>query len=201
VYKSSSTLVAPLLDRPYKGGRELKVHTLGLPASVITTAWNVDTFAGITQGLNWTDNRIGNRVHAFSLNLDAVVTGGQVNVITDDNRNTMRVVVSETVPGFTWGGGLTLNSILDPRVFNGLFRVLRDETIIMESPGRDSVGYLPAMHHFKFRIPLNMDVNYTGTGANVDSSRTFTLSIVSDSAVAPSPGFVSGAAFVESFDN
>jgi len=152
----------------------------------------VDACNGIVQGLDWQNNRIGNMVKAHSFVIDGVITGGQTNVITDDNRNTVRFVVASAVPGFSWTG-LTLSSILDPRMLNGLHRVLWDETFIMESPGRDSTGYLPAMKLITRKIHVHQQLVFSGSGITSQSDRSIWVAFVSDSAVAPSPGFVSGA--------
>jgi len=200
LFKDSKSVVSPLVPRPFIGSKEVKIHVFNLPATITTSAWVIDTMAGIAQGLNWVDNRLGNRVLATHLCMDTVLTGGQTNVLSDDNRNTIRLVIVEAVAKWTFPG-LTLNSILDPRAFEGLHRVIHDEVFTMESPGRDTIGYLPAMLHIRRKIRLNQQVCFYGSGNNTSSDRSVIIGMVSDSAVAPSPGFVSGAACIHYMDD
>jgi len=198
--RDSGSVVSPLTVGSFIRGREIKVHFVNPPTSITTAGWTVDLCNGIAQGTNWTDQRIGNRIHVVHFAIDAVLSGGQANVITDDNRNTIRMALVRASPGVSWSG-FTLNSVLDPRLISGLAHVYFDRVFTIQSPGRDTVGYMPAVRIIREKIRVAFNTVFTGTGTATQSFQTLWLLFVSDSAAPPSPGFVSGGLNLQYLDD
>jgi len=120
-----------------------------------------------------------------------MLVGGQTNVVTDDSYNTFRIVVFSHTVGSTIA--FTLTDLLDPRFNQGLRKVFYDKSFTLTSPGRDSTGYMPAVHKIEATIPLNFLQLYSGTGATAVSTEELAIGMVSDSVGVPNPGFESGS--------
>jgi hypothetical protein len=135
--------------------------------------------------------RIGNIITCKRFVLDCTLAGGQANLATDDRYNTVRVVMYSATPGNSQTP--SLSQCLEPRLIPGWFDVFLDRTIILESPGKDSTGYMPAVRRLKFDIPLRERIMYTGS-TGTQSGKSLFLGFISDSGVAPSPGILSGFA-------
>lgn len=141
-------------------------------------------------------NRIGRSIHVLGLSFFGQLCGGQSNIALDDNRNVVRLSVITAVSGATVGSlAYSLNTPLCNRTTVGLAHVYHDELISLESPGRDSTGYMPALADVQFRVNLGFKLNYT-SGAAVPSFKDLFLVAISDSSAAPSPGFTNGAFYL-----
>jgi len=201
--QKSLALISPMVDRDELKGNEAKFYsyTLATMGAITTTPNGVNMCSNIIQGLQFYSNRVGSLIELHSFGLRATLVGGQSNIVTDDAYNTVRLVVAVTEPACTFAT-LTMNSILGPRDQSGVHQVLYDKVITLSSPGRDSVGYLPAVKTVSLNLPLrNLRVRFTGAGANTVSNETILIGVVSDSAAAPSPAFVSGQALLYYSDN
>jgi len=174
-------------------GKELKCFSQNL-----TTNWNAIGATGttqeltqlITQGLGLYQ-RLGRQVHLKRLQLVGLLHGAQTNLITDDAYNEVRIMVIEGAPNTSFAG-IALNSVVEPKTFQYLHRVLLDRRIMLKVPARDSTGYLPALVPVDINVPMSMLVDYMSEAGNFTTSRSLYLYMVSDSALVPNPGFVTG---------
>lgn len=187
-----------------KAEHKISSSTLITNFNSVGNAWvELDTTI-LTQGVPQSQ-RIGNSINVTSLGLRGVLVGGQANVATDDNRNVLRMVVA------IWDGrtatplatnGATISSILrkDLATGNGLIKILCDRTFVLTSPGRDSTGYMPYQKYIKFYKKIMRKIDYTTT-VNTTSQRKIIISMITDSAAVPHPGFVTGTWQLNFTDN
>lgn len=142
-------------------------------------------------------------IYPNRLTLGGILQGGQTNVATDDRQNSVRLVVFEGYTGMLAANVTASWSLSNPtevRYLNGSLHVLHDELIPLVSPAPDSTGYMPAIASLHLEIPYSKRITYSGAAANSTSGVTVYLYMISDSGVAPSPGFINGflmAHFVE----
>jgi hypothetical protein len=174
-------------------GKELKRISQNL-----TTNWNAIGATGTTQELTQLITqgfgiyqRLGRRVHLTRLQLVGLLHGAQSNLITDDAYNEVRVMVIEGAPNISWAT-IDINAVVETKKFQYLHRVLVDRRIMLKVPARDSTGYLPALKPVHMEVPLDMWVDFFAEAGNFTTSRSLYLYMVSDSAVVPNPGFVTG---------
>lgn len=163
---------------------------IGIPLNYIATGTDVS-------------NRLGRHIRCTGLKFHGTLAGGQSNIATDDKYNTVRIsVVKQNAQTASPLPGLTLNTILDPRNSQciGLEKTFYDKCFLLESPGRDSTGYMPALLEVNFNLKFNVPVFFAGTGAGTVADEQIIIACVSDSVLTPSPGFVSGA-FILSFED
>jgi hypothetical protein len=166
-----------------------------LPTSISTTSYITNLTSPLTEGTDY-QNRLGRQVHWKHFHLSGQLVGGQSNLGTDENRNAVRLVVADIVAGST--PSITLSSILDPRTASqaGLIKVHFDRTFSLESPGRDSTGYMPSCREVVLNVPINRVQEFYGTGSGSGVGMNTVLFSVSDSAVVPNPGFVNGSSYL-----
>lgn len=163
-------------------------------ASVSTTPSTRDAVAYIVCGNDY-NNRIGRTIHLNSLEFSGQLCGGQANSVTDENRNVFRLSVIECISGLTWSSGsYNVSTVLDPRIFGGIMRVLYDEVFTLVSPGRDTTGYLPAVVAVHRKVRLNKTVNFSLSTAVAPFPYTILIVACSDSGAVPHPGFTAGSA-------
>jgi hypothetical protein len=150
----------------------------------------------VAQGLDDVGNRVGRLIHLKKVLLECSLVGGQQNIGLDDRYNQVRVMISVGPAGLGSGAfsAMDMTQPSDPRLY-GINRILYDKIHMLQSPGRDSTGYMPAVSQVSVVIPLNLDVSYTGAAGNTLSSQCVYFSAVSDSVVAPHPGIASGAIY------
>ena len=182
-----------------KAEKKMNMFDLNTTFSSVGTTWVEQTWSppfGSTAAA-----RIGNKIAITELSFQGVLVGGQANLALDDNRNWFRIVLgiwkNPSSTGVSTHSVLNLNSFpssmqIDHQTQPTLVYKVLDRTYTLSSPGKDSTGYLPperyvtATHHFKKPVV----VTYDAMSAIPD--KQWFLSMVSDSAAAPSPGFVSG---------
>lgn len=125
--------------------------------------------------------------------MEGSLHGGQSNLVTDDNHNTVRLLLVRGVPSTmatALGASLTLSSApINAENISGVTEVLYDQTVELPSPGPDSTGYMPALKHVKTYIPVNRYFTFHSTGLSDDC---VVLAAVSDSTAVSHPGFTSG---------
>lgn len=141
-------------------------------------------------------SRIGAKIHVKELIVEGTIVGGQTNVVADDKYNVFRVMVMEGVPttlAASLVSYLTVGGYVAPQSYPGLIHVYKDVVVDLPSPSRDSTGYMPAMRHVKFRVPIGKDFTYTGVAGATVSGRTLLVTGISDSSAIPHPGFVAGS--------
>lgn len=171
----------------------------------VTTAWSEVDLLDLEEG-EQSDQRIGKSVSITSIEMIAVVSGGQVNGATDDTRDTMRVVI-----GLYHGGAVTplttagaaLDSPIKPYLFTRatLIRKYLDKFVTLDTNGADSTGYLPVQKTLKFYKKFKKPIKITwGTDPDDYPSKKLIMSCLSDSAGVPNPGFVHGYIMVRYID-
>jgi len=135
--------------------------------------------------------RVGRVIIARVAVIDGVIAGGQSNIATDDAYNVVRLGCVLGAPGLNMSG-LTVNTPADPRQFTGVVAFLWDQKFVLQSPGRDSTGYMPALKQVRKTIRLNRPLHYTSNATGTISGYDFVFYAVSDSSLVPNPGFVAG---------
>jgi len=175
---------------------ELKYYgydmTGGAFPSVSTTVSTVALGALVAAG-SGVNQRIGSTIIPKAIRVLGTIVGGQSNSVSDDNRNVVRLSLILGVVG-TAPSGYTCNTILDPRFTTGVVRVLWDRVLVLQSPGKDSTGYMPSSKEVRVRVPIRVGpLLYSGTAANTIKGQELYFCVVSDSSAIPNPGFVNGS--------
>lgn len=168
--------------------------TNAILAPAITTApINFDLLQYCLQGVSFDGGRVGNDIVVIGIAWEGVLMGGQTNVVLDDKYNIVRMLITECTPAALGTFNPSLVSSVSPRTFPGIKRVIHDETWTLASPGPDSVGYMPPTRHIKHSVKLNVPVSFSqaNAGSGSETFQTLMVTLVSDSVIAPSPGFVS----------
>lgn len=145
--------------------------------------------------------RIGRKYRIRSVELRGVLVGGQSALPTDDTYNHFRIIIA------TWNGdsGATpihTNSVhpLTPvtRDMSGypgewnhnLIHKYLDKHFILKCVGMDAGnGYIPDPRMFHYKKKFKGGLVITTDDANASPDKRLILSMVSDSLLAPSPGF------------
>lgn len=152
---------------------------------------SVSQFLAISQGID-ANQRIGRHITVTGFEVVGNLIGGQSNLSTDDRYNQVRIAIVQTNAG--QAPTMDLVSPLDPR-FNsavGLRRVLFDQVYTLVSPGKDSTGYMPAARRIEIRGRCNIPIVFNGSGGSTACVNTVGIVMVSDSGLAPNPGFTQG---------
>ena len=172
---------------------------LSLSHPTLSTSWIEKDLTELATG-GAGNQRVGDEVMINNVGFEGVIVGGQSNNSLDDSRNIVRIVVAE------WDGRVstplatnaaTISDILrkDEIVGKGLIRVLYDKVHLFTSFGRDSTGYMPTQKHIKFNKKLLRKIKYASSTASEAQTRII-LSMISDSSLAPGPGFVQGKWYI-----
>ena len=183
-----------------KAEKKMNMFELNTNFSSVSGTWVEETWA--PQYGSTAASRIGNKIAITELSFQGVLVGGQANTVTDDNRNWVRIVLgiwkNPSSTGFSTHTVLNLNSFpsslqIDKQTQPTLLYKIYDRTHVLTSPGRDSTGYLPPQqfvsctHRFKSPVVVTWDAM-----SSIPDKQWF-LSMVSDSAAVPNPGFTSGS--------
>jgi hypothetical protein len=168
-------------------------------ASVGSATVYLDMTSQIIQGLDTFKNRIGDVITTKHLMLTGSLVGAQVGGVTDDVRNIVRICLFWGNPGLA--PSFTVSSLFGPDFFPGIDKVEYDKCIVLTSPGKDTVGYIPSQKLISFNVNIPNSVRYYGNGLGTVTSRSLYLAMVSDSGVIPHPGFVSGQAVLTYLDH
>jgi len=194
--RKQSTRFDPLAPPVTYKRSELKSINFALPASIGTTVVNFRLAGGITQGTD-SDDRIGNGIWLQDIGFTGTLVGGQSNTVADDAYNTVRVLLLWAVADALDTSTLGTGTLVTPVTVPGLIKVLKDTTFVLQSPGTDSTGYVPAAKQVRFNYSFNSTlVAFAGTGTNKDLTGSPFLLFVTDSAINPHPGFTSGNAAI-----
>jgi len=180
-----------------RSGSELKSFTSGLPAGFnsIGNAWvETDVFSAIAQGDD-ISQRNGRRIYVRAIEIRGVLAGAQSNIVTDDAYNDLRLIVAKYTGGTgnitplaSAGAGMSLTSAIIPGNGHNCQRVFYDQLHTLQSPGRDSVGYVATAKTITIKLKTPMLVTFSGTAAGTQMDHVV-ISATSDSLVAPNPGF------------
>ena len=194
--KAARTAKVPFgLVVPSRPGSESKFITNPLTTafgSVSTSVAYIDLAALMGAGTDYY-NRVGRQVTQQNLSVSGTLVGGQSNLATDDPYNVFRITVVKGNVGMTFGTwGLT--QVLSADTILGLDRVLSDRFITLQSPGRDSTGYMRAVKRVEFNVRLpDVVTHFTTAAAGSQNGETCYLVMISDSSVISNPGFVDGS--------
>ncbi len=176
-----------------RGNVEVKRQTANLIdtwSSVGTTAV-YSQIATLGQGLDIT-SRLGRKIMLRDLYIEGDIEGGQSNLAADDPHNAIRIVVYRGTPTFSLIPAMGVDDFIGPEDNQGVIDVLLDDRFLLSSPGKDSTGYISAMRHVRYHVPLNCIQTYKGTAGSDLSGSCIYISMSTDSSVAPNPGFVNG---------
>lgn len=163
----------------------------GTFGSVTTTAVSMNFWP--TNGTNY-NQKMGREIMPTYFKLRGLLHGGQSNIVTDDSHNIFRVVLVSAEYDWT-PTSIQTNNYIDPG--KGLFRkvnkVFYDRTFTLNSPGRDSTGYLAIQKEISIKRPLRGmgKITFDDSG---NPERLLFLVMVSDSALPVNPGFTDGQA-------
>ena len=163
----------------------------------ITTTWVERSVAqpaqGVTQGY-----RVGTKIRLKSLEIDGVIASGVSETALDDPFNVVRIVIYSsdlaTTPLATLGLGL--NSVINNTTLSYMSKKYLDQYIPLTVTGTEKGqgdGYTPGLRKFKYfkRWKNGFPIEFQGDTATYPSKMLW-VSMISDSATAPSPGFVCG---------
>lgn len=181
----------------YRGVKcEMKVAALQLATIMpsISTSGKLTDLCQISEGDDFF-NREGRSIFVDGIDIVGQLVGGQSNISADEQRNAVRLVVVEGSPQLTLSSFVTawpLGQAADLRNLGGVSRVLCDELVYLNSPGRDTVGYMPASVVISKHINIKTTLYYTSNVATGISFKSLYIFALSDSSIAPNPGFVNG---------
>jgi len=164
-------------------------HDLHVDFSSIDTAGSTLAISHVAAG-GGSYERAGPTARFTNLHIRGNLVGGQSNLVTDDARNVVRIIVCSVIKGSVFAP--TVTSILTPFVFPALDRVYADKEVELHTTAVDSTGYIPAQKLVDMHVALNRVITYYG---NLDSNETaheIRVYMVSDSAAVSNPGFESG---------
>lgn len=191
---------------------ETKSATYSLPGNFtsIGTSWS-ELILIPAQGAQST-MIVGRRYEIIGFSLFGSVSGGQSNTSADDKYNSLRIVAavfdgsaSGLAPSAKWPsmpqGTATPIRVRTPTwPADGstqlIRRKLKDKYITLNSVGRDSTGYMPAIRAvgFRYRFKKPLIVNYSiDGGGGYKPDKYIGIGMMSDSTAIPAPGFLTGA--------
>lgn len=167
-------------------------------ASVGTT-WIEKNLALPTQGTANTQ-RIGAKIRVKSLEITGVLAGGADESLLDDAFNVMRCVIATYNGGVTTPLGTASASIDEPIIIQTTTstlkrkyfdRYLHFDVASTEQGAGD--GYTPQTKTFKYfkRFPKGLLITFADSSVSFPNTRLI-MSMISDSAAVPHPGFVRG---------
>jgi len=186
-------------------------YSLATDYPAIDNTWHEHNFGVLAEGVAG-QQRLGERYYIESIYLTGHLMGGQ-SVAADDPYNFVRIVIGL----WNMGAGTTplasLAAQMDDPLWKkapftgvdpaGLAQNLKwkiwDKTIKLQSPGMMADGDLmPAVrnvtYYKKFKKPIVMQF---GNVATTYANHSLIVSMISDSSLAPSPGFLTGYIYVK----
>lgn len=202
---ASTRRVRAIVKKEIDKSTEDKTWTLTLPSrfSSISSAWTEFSCFQPEQGLN-VDDRVGNRIRLKSILLKGVIAQGSSQIITDDAYNVVRIVIAiwKGQAGITPLGtaGTTINQPVDHISLAtqgaGLEKVLYDQFVTLQVTGTEKGegdGYTPQLKKWMFYHKWTKwnNINF-GDNSVTYPDRRVVISMISDSAGSPNPGFIVG---------
>lgn len=171
----------------------------------IGNAWIETDLTDIDEGDDL-NARTGRMIQLSSFTLRGSFVGAQNGGVTDDAYNTVRIVLalwdSTTNTPLATNGAIIDTIIQKERAFGkGLVKVYYDKTFMLNTPGVDGDGYLPAVKQISiFKKLGDKKIKYcSADGATAEQK--LILSIISDSSAIVNPGFVHGRMNLRYEDN
>lgn len=180
-----------------RAGSELKAINYLTPVGFnsIGSSWvEFDLFNSISQGDD-IGQRNGRRIYVRAIEIRGILAGAQSNIATDDTYNNVRLVLAKytgaagsITPLGSSGGAIVITTSIVPGYGQNVQRVFYDKLHTLQSPGRDSVGYMSTAKTITIKLKTPMLVTFNGSGAGTQMDHVV-LSAISDSVIAPNPGF------------
>jgi len=175
---------------------KMVTRTLSSIFPSVGTAWVENDIGNIGQGVT-VFTRIGRRATLLYCEISGVLCQGDIGTTLDDPYNTVRVVIGlykSAVPVPLNTAGAVINSPITKELStNGLliYKYI-DRYIPMSAKCLGATaGYVPSTVSLNFRFRIGQTVIYGADNANF-ADKVLVMSVISDSTVAPSPGFIAG---------
>jgi len=187
--------------------KALDVHTedkyltdaLATDFASVSTDWIEKNMALPTQGVTNTQ-RVGAKIRVKSLEITGVLAGGADESLLDDAYNVMRCVIATYNAGVSTPLGTAAVTIDEPIMVqtssSTLKRKLLDKYIhfnVVSTEQGEGDGYTPQLKQFKYfkRFPKGLLITFSDSTVTYPNTRLI-MSMISDSAAVPNPGFVHG---------
>lgn len=163
----------------------------------VNNTWDEQVLSTVAQGTDQ-DERIGNHIRLRSLEIKGVIAQGSADSSSDDPYNVMRIVIglwgSSTTPlgNVAWGINVPLRKNMNP---GELFKKYYDKYValtVTSTEKGEGDGYTPGLKQFHYYKKFKNVVINWGSSATTEPDKRMILSIVSDSAAVPNPGFING---------
>lgn len=196
------------IDKVIRSHAEKKYIHWNMPTSFgsVSNSW---TELNLSSAIVGTDNDdfIGREYRIKKVYFYGYLQGGQVGDIADESNNLFRIILAHwtAAAGLTpcTTSAITINTQVQKNLYpQNLKKKYYDRLLSLTAPGADTTegAFIPARKKIKFmhifRGP-GLRIRILADGAQ--QSRLY-LSMVSDSAVIPNPGFVSGHLQVQYYD-
>jgi len=166
---------------------ELDLHTTF--SSVSTTGTQMELLSTIVQGTQFYQ-RIGSRIHVQFVQLCYTIVGGQSDLGTDDEYNTVALRLILT-PGATTPTIPAVTSCITAQSTKSI-RIYFSYEFKMQSYARNDTGYMPAVRHGEHRVPINTSFEWSQDAGDVYPLLRIYLQMITDSAVSSNPGIEVG---------
>lgn len=203
----SSISYMPTVRKPELKKANVTMATMALNS--VGTAWREYDVPGQITPSAAINGRIGRRIEIHSCRFRGVLVGGAIGAgPADEYYNNIRIMIyvmhqakagAATTPAAT--AGFVIDTPLNKYYMPGLDKVLYDQLLGITnqpwaanscSPGTRDIDF-----YHKFRKPLL--VQYAGDVINSNQTQIF-VSMVTDSAAVPHPGFTSGYMEISFYD-
>lgn len=164
----------------------------------IGSSWTHQAFTNLATGTT-AGTRVGRRIRVKSVLFYGTITGGALDTTTvEDYMNTIRVVIALWSKQQTFtSSDIGMSSVIQKDSYSNsqLIRKYYDKYIVLQQT-QGHTGYIPGFKYFKYykRFKTPIVITYgieNGTGTFLPD-KWLTLSMISDSSVAPNPGFTHG---------
>jgi len=172
---------------------ETKYYESGFGMPSVGTGWtlNSNMVSNISIGTGIT-NRIGQKIRLTGLAWKGLIVGGQSNSVADESYNQFRVALMRTENTFS-ASSLSAVTLLMPITkvnTTDLRSVMLDKIYLLQSPAKNSTGFMPATKQVSGYKKLNIPVTFKSGSVLADSELNF--GFISDSSGIPNPGISGG---------
>jgi hypothetical protein len=174
------------------GRSELKYREYDLVSdfgSVSTTGTNLELSHLIENG-NLFYQRIGATITICALQINFTIVGGQSDLGTDDEYNTVACRVYIT-PGATTPLIPAVCSVITQQSTKAL-KILFSNEFKLQSFSRNDTGYMPAVKHSSHKVNINTKFTWSQDSGDVYPMKRLYLQMVSDSDLVSNPGVTAG---------
>lgn len=179
-------------SRPEIKRIETQLNTAGAFQTVSTAGKTINFGKGLVQGTNY-NQRVGDKINIVGYQFYGQLQGGQSNLATDEKTNYVRIMIMSTQQGASPTPLPNFDLPINRQTVPNVMKVYIDRMISLQTPGRDSTGYLPATRMVKFNVKLRKPfvIKFPQSGSTTPVVDLICWA-VSDSSVVPNPGFLNG---------